>query len=52
MKMPMFFGGDDASSKVPDDWPAHLKKLQSVATLALKGMPRAKFRRLSADMYR
>jgi hypothetical protein len=47
MKMQMFFGGDDESPKVPDDWPAHLKKLESVATLALKGMPKAKLRRLS-----
>jgi hypothetical protein len=46
----IFFGraGGAPSAKAPDDWPAHLKKLQSVATLALKGMPRAKFRRLSA----
>ena len=47
MKMQMFFGGDDESPKVPDDWPAHLKKLQSVAKLALKGMSKAKLRRLS-----
>jgi hypothetical protein len=32
MKMQMFFGGDDESAKVPDDWPAHLKKVRRVAT--------------------